>query len=60
MSLVTFPLRVQPELKEAIRDRAMVENRTQTDLIREAIQRYLVTGGNNAEIVRNKSFRNGE
>ena len=55
MNLVTFPLRVKPELKTAIsdhavprlqRDRARVENRTQTDLIREAVKRYLLTPDN--------------
>lgn len=43
MKLVTFPLRVKPELKQAIRDRAQIENRTQTDLIREAVKLYLLT-----------------
>ena len=43
MKLVTFPLRVKPELKQAIRDRAQIENKTQTDLIREAVKLYLLT-----------------
>lgn len=42
MSLVTFPFRVKPELKQAICDRALVENRTQTDLIRRAVKEYLL------------------
>gem|GEM_PF-5324532 len=37
-----FPLRM-PELREAVRDRAQVENRTQTDLIKEAVRQYLLT-----------------
>ena len=43
MSLSVFPLRMQPQLKEAIRDRAKIENRTQTDLILKAVQAYLLT-----------------
>lgn len=42
MSLITFPFRVEPELKQAICDRACVENRTQTDLIRGAVKEYLL------------------
>lgn len=42
MNLTVFPLRMQPQLKEAIRDLAHVENRIQTDLIREAIKEYLL------------------
>ncbi len=34
--------RLKPELKEAICDRAKVENKTQTDLIREAVKEYLL------------------
>ena len=41
MSLVTFPFRVQPKLKQAICDRARIENRTQTALIKEAVNNYL-------------------
>ena len=40
-----FPLRM-PELREAVRDRARVENRTQTDLIKEAVRLYLLTPNN--------------
>ena len=43
MNLSVFPLRMQPQLKEAIRDRAMIENKTQTDLIRKAVKIYLLT-----------------
>ena len=46
MSRATFPLRIKPELKQAIRDRAKVEQRTQSDLIREAVKRYLRTTNN--------------
>ncbi len=46
MSLKTFPLRVKSELKQAISDRAKIENRTQTDLIREAVKLYLLTPNN--------------
>lgn len=42
MSLVTFPLRIQPEVKQAICDLAKVKNQTQTDLIREAILAHLL------------------
>ena len=50
MNLVTFPLRVKPELKTAIsdravprlqRDRAQVENRSQNDLINSVMKLYL-------------------
>ncbi len=34
--------RLKPKLKEAICDRARIENRTQTDLIREAVKEYLL------------------
>ncbi len=43
MNRATFPLRLKPNLKEAIRDRAQIENRTQTDLIREAVKLYMLT-----------------
>ncbi len=43
MSRAVFPLRMPTKLKEAIRDRAKVENCTQTNLIREAIRLYLLT-----------------
>ena len=42
MNLPVFPLRMQPQLKEAIANRACVENRTQTDLIRGAVKEYLL------------------
>ena len=47
MNLVTFPLRVKPELKTAIsdhavprlqRDRALLENRSQNDLINSVMK----------------------
>ena len=50
MNLVTFPLRVKPELKTAIsglaasetlRGRALVENRSQNDLINSVMKLYL-------------------
>ncbi len=43
MAKFTFPLRIDSQLKEAVRDRAKLENRTQTDLIKEAIELYLLT-----------------
>ena len=46
MNRAVFPLRMPATLKAAISDRAKVENRTQTDLIREAVQQYLLTPKN--------------
>ncbi|MEM8723469.1 MAG: hypothetical protein AAGE84_30005 [Cyanobacteria bacterium P01_G01_bin.39] len=43
MSLSVFPLRMQPQLKEAICDRAKIENTTQTELILKAVTAYLLT-----------------
>ena len=43
MKLVTFPLRVKPEVRQAIRDRAKMEKITQTALIRKAVNLYLLT-----------------
>ena len=56
LSLITFPLRVRPELKEAICDRAKVENRTQTDLIREAVETYLSTDKKRREIKHEQKY----
>ncbi len=42
MNLDVFTLRMKPQLKKAIRDRARVENQTQSDLIREAVKEYLL------------------
>ncbi|MDJ0568208.1 MAG: hypothetical protein QNJ53_04105 [Pleurocapsa sp. MO_192.B19] len=39
----SFPLRLGKNIQEAVRDRAKLENRTQTDLIREAVKLYLLT-----------------
>lgn len=36
-----FPLRMPQNVRQKIRDCALVENRTQTDLILEAIQQYM-------------------
>ena len=47
MSRAVFPLRMSKELRQAIRDRASLENRTQTNLILEAINAYLLTPYNN-------------
>ncbi len=52
MTLSVFPLRMQPQLKEAIRDRAKTENRTQTDLIKEAIKQYLLTSQNFRKLIK--------
>ena len=41
MANTVFPLRMQPQLKEAIRDRAKIENRSQNDLINSVIKLYL-------------------
>ena len=43
MTRTIFPLRMAPELKEAVRDRAKIENTTQSDLIRKAVKIYLLT-----------------
>lgn len=37
-----FPLRMSLKLREKIRDRASDEDRTQTDLIKDAIEVYLL------------------
>ena len=42
-----FSLGLSPCLKEAVRDRAQIENRTQSDLIREAVELYLLTESTN-------------
>ena len=46
MTLSVFPLRMQPQLKEAVRDRAKIENTTQTDVILKAVKVYLLTPHN--------------
>ncbi len=56
LNLITFPLRVKPELKEAIRDHAKVENRTQTDLIREAVQLYLLANNRQLKIEHKQKY----
>ncbi len=38
MNLVTFPLRVKPELKTAISVRALLENRSRNDLINSVLK----------------------
>ena len=38
-----FPLRMPPNVRQKIRARAGIENRTQTDLILEAVEQYLST-----------------
>ncbi len=43
MTRIIFPLGIHPQLKEAIRDRAKIENTTQTDLILKAVKIYLLT-----------------
>ncbi len=43
MNRAVFPLRMSDRLRQEIRDRARVEKRTQTDLIREAVKLYLLT-----------------
>lgn len=43
MTRTIFPLGIHPELKKAIRDRAKIENTTQTDVIRKAVKIYLLT-----------------
>ncbi|MGL6341893.1 MAG: hypothetical protein ACRC80_22460 [Waterburya sp.] len=46
MNRATFLLRMSEHLKQAIGDRASVENRTQTDLILEAVKTYLLKPDN--------------
>ncbi len=41
MSRAVFPLRMSQHLREAIRDRANLEDTTQTNLIRTAVRQYL-------------------
>ncbi len=43
MNRTVFPLRMSDGLRQEIRDRAKLENRTQSDLIRDAINLYLIT-----------------
>ena len=53
MAKFTFPLRMNSQLKEAVEDRARVENRTQTDLIRDAIKEYLLKPPNQVQKLSN-------
>ena len=41
--LTVLPLRVPPELKESIRDRAQVESVSQAEVIRRALHRYVLS-----------------
>lgn len=47
-----FPLRMSQNIRRQIRDRAVVEHRTQTNLILEAVEQYLATPVNFIKIVR--------
>ena len=37
----TLPVRLDPELRQALDDRAAAENATASDVVREALRRYL-------------------
>ena len=37
----TFPVRLDPELRKAVDERAAAENTTSSDVVREALRRYL-------------------
>lgn len=40
----TFPVRLDPELRRAVDDRAAADNTTASDVVREAVRRYLEAG----------------
>jgi hypothetical protein len=40
----TLPVRLDPELREAVDARAAAENTTASDVVREALRRYLKAG----------------
>ena len=40
----TLPVRLDPELRQAVDDRAAAEHTTASDVVREALRRYLKTG----------------
>lgn len=40
----TLPVRLDPELRRAVDDRAAKEQTTASDVVREALRRYLKTG----------------
>ncbi len=56
MERTVFPLRIPATLKKAICDRAKVENRTQTDLIREAVQLYLLADNRQLKIEHEQKY----
>jgi CRISPR-associated endonuclease/helicase Cas3 len=39
-----FPVRLDPELRRAVDERAAAENTTSSEVVREALRRYLKTG----------------
>lgn len=39
-----FPVRLDPELRKAVDERAAAEHTTASDVVREAVRRYLRTG----------------
>lgn len=52
--LTVLPLRVPPELKESIRDRARIESIPQAEVIRRALHQYVISpihGGQNRKMV---------
>lgn len=40
----TLPVRLDPELRQAVDDRAAAEHTTASDVVREALRRYLKVG----------------
>ena len=40
----TLPVRLDPELRKAVDDRAAAEHTTASDVVREALRRYLMAG----------------
>ena len=40
----SFPVRLDPELRQAVDDRAATDNTTASQVVREALRRYLKTG----------------
>ena len=40
----TFPVRLDPELRRAVDDRAAADHTTASDVVREALRRYLKAG----------------
>ena len=40
----TLPVRLDPELRKAVDDRAVADDTTTSDVVREALRQYLIAG----------------